>query len=536
MQVLPTSIPQSFKITDQYVWLPNIYTIPAEISYDVTCNSETDEFLPCFSFSRAEWDRKECDALSWYVSPHRDDFTFRTNLFRNFPQVNRLSAGFKPTVGTKFKVSCSINQTSATYSINGQPYATATYSDTDVPLQGYFGFAKYQTENITVENVTVSAKSTLPPPSDAQKRILVNGLTNMLELLGLLLSGQSGKPTTDVTQQEAETMIRNAIKAYRQTPSLNSLSLDDVHKAINEVHDKVYSDVSSFFDEEIAEQSLMAAAQLAMAAGSIFSFFPLISVICDAASVATMATALGLEIDIEKKGPKIALEANSLKSLVDAEPALAPAKAWNDARSAELLTIGKLNAGMTTFRGDSGLYSLIFVIDQKTPNLNDDQLFNEVKKLCINVNDLASKVPNLGNKLYVIASSENTTKIKEEKNAMAAISQEVAQLVGAVVAIVVMGAKLSYNLYKNYESIKTSYNAVEGDPIPEGMEGRWTKTMGTCEKISAGIGAVAGIFGASLEIWQAVKTTEQKNQALSTIDQNRDSIIEYYNSVLSHVH
>ncbi|SHI48936.1 hypothetical protein [Aquimarina spongiae] len=535
MQVLPTKIPESFKITDQYVWLPDMYTLPATISYDVICGSESDEFLPCFSFTRSEWDSASCDALSWYASPHRDDFTFRTDLFRDFPKVDRLSPPFKPAVGAKFSVSCSIDSTSATYSINGKPYAKATYSNDTIPIQGYFGFAKYQTENITVENVKTTAKSVLPPASDADKRILVNALVNMLEILGVLLSGQS-TIITKVTQSEAETMIRNAITAYRQTPSLNSLSLDQVHAAIDRVYNKVYSDVSSFFDEEIAEQSLMAASQAAMAAGSIFSFFPLVSVICDGAALATMATALGLEIDLEKKGPKIVTEANSLKTTIDQQPELAPAKVWNDARSAEILTLGRLNAGMASYRGDSSLYSLIYVIDVKTPGLTDDQLFDAVKKLCIDTNDLAAKLPNLGDKLYAVVSAENPTEIKQATEAMTEISQEVAQLVGAIIGTVVFGAKLSYNVYKNYNSIKTSWNAIEGDPIPEGMEGRWTKTMTTCDKISAGVGAIAGVFGASMEIWQAIKTTKQKDEALKTITDNRDSIKEYYDSVLSHVH
>ncbi len=154
MKLLPTPIPSSFKITDQYVWLPELYTLPAQISYDVICGNETDEFIPCFSFTRAQWDSPECDALSWYASPHTDYFTFRTNLFEIYPTVERLSAPFKPTVGVSFKVSCNITSTSATYAINGVDYAKATYKQGDVPIQGYFGFAIYDTENITVKNVS----------------------------------------------------------------------------------------------------------------------------------------------------------------------------------------------------------------------------------------------------------------------------------------------------------------------------------------------------------------------------------------------
>ncbi len=158
MQNLSSPIPQSFKITNQYVWLPHIYALPARISYDVTCENERDEFIPCFSFTKAQWGSPECDALSWYASPHRDDFTFRTNLFGKFPTVKRLSPSWRPTVGEKFRMSCEITTTSATYSINGIDYATATYNEGDVPNRGYFGFAKYGDVNITVENVYVDSR------------------------------------------------------------------------------------------------------------------------------------------------------------------------------------------------------------------------------------------------------------------------------------------------------------------------------------------------------------------------------------------
>ncbi len=155
MKILTSPPPESFNITLEYVWLNDLYSLPIQITYDVTCGAEEDEFLPCFSLTKAEWDSPECDALSWYVSPHRDDFTFRTKLFRDFPSVKRLSPPWRPTVGTKFQMKCKVTSTSATYSIDGIDYATATYEEGQIPAQGYFGFAKYGVENITVEEVVV---------------------------------------------------------------------------------------------------------------------------------------------------------------------------------------------------------------------------------------------------------------------------------------------------------------------------------------------------------------------------------------------
>ncbi|MEM9163685.1 MAG: hypothetical protein AAGC54_11540, partial [Cyanobacteria bacterium P01_F01_bin.4] len=166
VQILPSPIPQSFKITNEYVWLKDLHTLPVIISYDVTCGSDKDEFLPCFSFTRAEWASPDCDALSWYLSPHRDDFTFRTKLFRSTPTVQRLSPPWRPTVGTKFRVECEITETTATYSINEIGYATATYQPGEVPSQGYFGFARYGEANITVENVNIRSNTMSPATTD----------------------------------------------------------------------------------------------------------------------------------------------------------------------------------------------------------------------------------------------------------------------------------------------------------------------------------------------------------------------------------
>ncbi len=166
MKILPSPTPQSIKISNEYVWLPTLYTLPVRIACDVTCGSQSDEFLPCFSLTRAEWGNPACDALSWYLSPHRSDFTFRTKLFGQFPTVKLAGPAFQPIVGQKFTMVCEIHATHATYSIraasvpyyaNLSPYATATYADGDVPKSGYFGFAKYSDENITVENITVES-------------------------------------------------------------------------------------------------------------------------------------------------------------------------------------------------------------------------------------------------------------------------------------------------------------------------------------------------------------------------------------------
>lgn len=141
-------------ITNQYVWLPKLVSLPTEISYDFKFNSVDDEFIPVYSYNKSEWGNKNIppDALSWYLSPHRDDFTFRTGLFNTFPKVER-GEKIETEIGKVYTMRCIINKNSASYSINGKTYATATYKEGAVPLKGYFGFAVYQRENINVLNI-----------------------------------------------------------------------------------------------------------------------------------------------------------------------------------------------------------------------------------------------------------------------------------------------------------------------------------------------------------------------------------------------
>lgn len=141
-------------ITNQYVWLPKLVSLPAEISYDFKCNDVNDEFIPVYSYNKAEWGNNSIapDALSWYLSPHRDDFTFRSELFGSFPKIQR-DEKIKAEIGKVYNMKCIININSASYYINGKLYASATYKKGTVPSKGYFGFAVYRTENINVSNI-----------------------------------------------------------------------------------------------------------------------------------------------------------------------------------------------------------------------------------------------------------------------------------------------------------------------------------------------------------------------------------------------
>lgn len=89
------SIDRHFKVTNKYVWSSEQFTLPIKIEFNFILyktNSAEVEFAPYWSQNKNEWG-KDCDGLSMYMATHRQDFTFRTGLFKSFPKTIRPHAG-----------------------------------------------------------------------------------------------------------------------------------------------------------------------------------------------------------------------------------------------------------------------------------------------------------------------------------------------------------------------------------------------------------------------------------------------------------
>ncbi|MBV6626864.1 MAG: hypothetical protein KI793_28655 [Rivularia sp. (in: Bacteria)] len=145
------------RITDKYIWLPEEYKLPLVFNCNFVCNANSDLFIPCFSQTKAEWGSENCDALSWFFSPHRHDFTFRTKLFKEFPTVERHIPGFNAEVGKRYQMKCEISNNTATYWIDGHKYATASYAPGTIPTSGYIGFAVYGMLDVVIDSITTTS-------------------------------------------------------------------------------------------------------------------------------------------------------------------------------------------------------------------------------------------------------------------------------------------------------------------------------------------------------------------------------------------
>lgn len=63
----------------QYFWSESSYRLPLKIEFEAKCPDNGDMCIGLFAKEQAEWsDDYSTETLSWFLSPHRDDFTFRT--------------------------------------------------------------------------------------------------------------------------------------------------------------------------------------------------------------------------------------------------------------------------------------------------------------------------------------------------------------------------------------------------------------------------------------------------------------------------
>jgi hypothetical protein len=149
------------------VFLSDEFSLPATVSFDVTVTGSHDQIIPWFTSNRKRWggplEDDDCDALSWYLAPDRDDFSFRFRGY-HFDHPTKQLLKLRAVPGKSHHMECTITPTSAVYSIDGKKYATADYpvGTLDSSNKGYFGFhSGWNEESLTVENLEIKGRRPL---------------------------------------------------------------------------------------------------------------------------------------------------------------------------------------------------------------------------------------------------------------------------------------------------------------------------------------------------------------------------------------
>lgn len=87
-------------------------------------NEDESEVIGAYSYSLVPWKNEGMDAITWSLAVNREDFTFRTNMFEGFPEVEYKET-FKLKKGEWYTVEVFISKEYISYSVNGMTYAYA---------------------------------------------------------------------------------------------------------------------------------------------------------------------------------------------------------------------------------------------------------------------------------------------------------------------------------------------------------------------------------------------------------------------------
>ena len=91
---------------EAYIWSNAQFELPIKIRHGFTFK-KPGEIHPAFSLNKKHWGHGS-DALSWFMATMRQDFTFRTKLFGEFPASVREHSGFKCKVNQHYIMECFI--------------------------------------------------------------------------------------------------------------------------------------------------------------------------------------------------------------------------------------------------------------------------------------------------------------------------------------------------------------------------------------------------------------------------------------------
>jgi len=120
-------------------------TLPFTLRYKFKIKEDC-QLIPHYSVKRSQWGQGNEEGLTWFHATNRCDFTFRTEVFRSFPEITTANT-FTFEKNKSYKCKVEITQTGASYWINDKLYGKCNYSADKVLPGGTVGFWTW--ENIS---------------------------------------------------------------------------------------------------------------------------------------------------------------------------------------------------------------------------------------------------------------------------------------------------------------------------------------------------------------------------------------------------
>lgn len=361
----------------------------------------------------------------------------------------------------------------------------------------------------------------------------------MTSEIGQMMANEKACPP-HTTQQDIMNFFSNIIKEQELSETLKTADLG-----------RIKNDIAHYFDEEvtssknklIAEEASEAAAELvaaaAMAAVAIASWIPFVNFCVMATAAAATATALALEIESQK------LEKTVVADIVNADEHIR--KKYDSFRHLDAYATAvnentcffprfQLTASTAHFRA---LLLCIVVIIKKSNN--NKCTAEDIKKMFLDYYELTQSDPNLAERFAKVLReiNENTDSKAYETDlaevlslvpAVARLSHQaltlaIATTVGlrfANAAYVMMNLNnLSLALANAGFTEYTEFGAIEAESI---------QSVGVATRAVLGLGAVANVVFAGLQIKKAVDTDRQLTQAIAD---SKKGITDYYASLIT---
>jgi hypothetical protein len=150
------------------IWLPTVHTLPAKVSCTLVFSDNLGEFTGAFS-SVANSSALPLDTLTWRLSPNHDILVSsnnaeQTHVERNVPEM-------KFNLGESYQFCCVISISQASFWVNNEKYATATFPAGIIPTNGYFGFLS-PTNGVNITNTNEEFLKPVVIPSGFTCRLI----------------------------------------------------------------------------------------------------------------------------------------------------------------------------------------------------------------------------------------------------------------------------------------------------------------------------------------------------------------------------
>jgi hypothetical protein len=124
------------------VWLPLSieHKLPLIVRYKFIIKTDPHDIIGIFSKQCGEWGSGS-DGLTWHVATHRDDLTFRTQIYGSSTTSEKHATTYKMEVGKQYDAEVRITKDWACFYLNGAKYYSCVLNPGDVEEQGKIGFS-----------------------------------------------------------------------------------------------------------------------------------------------------------------------------------------------------------------------------------------------------------------------------------------------------------------------------------------------------------------------------------------------------------